>query len=570
MGQSIFMAKDYSELTQEELIDLIYRLEKKRKYGLVWDEEQAPEEVVQNCSKFLPVLKPLEVKGIVNKGLQDHVLIQGDNFHALSVLSYTHKNQIDLIYIDPPYNTGNQEDEEGFVYNDKRVDSDDTYRHSKWLSFMSRRLELSRDLLKDSGFCFISIDEHEFAQLRLVCDQIFGEENFVNFLTWKKRSTGGQVKDGSIITQTEFIFIYAKNKKIGKLNKIDNPNVGTEKWRDFRKSGGQWQRRHRPKQYYPFFFDSKNDGLSLERVRKTDVEIFPLDSKGEEGFWENGVDTATKRLKNGEFKVELIKSGLLKGTYKVKQLEVASDVQNVGNFVDIPSVQGANEIRELGLAFNNAKPLNLIEFILKIASNKESLILDYFAGSGTTGHAVIRLNSIDGGNRQTILCTNNEANVMAPKGISTDVTIPRLIKAANGYKNDKNEYIPGLGGNLRIFETDFVKNSKNRDQIKFDIAEKCAEVLCLKEFTFDLHEEHEDWKIYKKDNKYVAIYFSLLPNNLESLRLAMNTIIGSKILYCFTLDPNGLDFYQFDNWNDIELKDIPQKILDTYKRIFNI
>ena len=349
------MAKDYSELTQEELIDLIYRLEKKRKYGLVWDEEQAPEEVVQNCSKFLPVLKPLEVKGIVNKGLQDHVLIQGDNFHALSVLSYTHKNQIDLIYIDPPYNTGNQEDEEGFVYNDKRVDSDDTYRHSKWLNFMSRRLELSRDLLKDSGFCFISIDEHEFAQLRLVCAQIFGEENFVNFLTWKKRSTGGQVKDGSIITQTEFIFIYAKNKKIGKLNKIDNPNVGTEKWRDFRKSGGQWQRRHRPKQYYPFFFDSKNDGLSLERVRKTDVEIFPLDSKGEEGFWENGVDTATKRLKNGEFKVELIKSGLLKGTYKVKQLEVASDVQNVGNFVDIPSVQGANEIRELGLAFNNAK-----------------------------------------------------------------------------------------------------------------------------------------------------------------------------------------------------------------------
>jgi adenine-specific DNA-methyltransferase len=159
---------------------------------------------------------------------------------------------------------------------------------------------------------------------------------------------------------------------------------------------------------------------------------------------------------------------------------------------------------------------------------------------------------------------------MAPKGISTDVTIPRLIKASNGYKNDKNESIPGLGGNLRIFETDFVKNSKNKDQIKFDIAEKCAEVLCLKEFTFELYAEHEDWKIYKKDNKHVAIYFSLLPNNLESLRLAMNAIIGNKILYCFTLDPNGLDFYQFDNWNDIELKDIPQKILDTYKRIFNI
>jgi adenine-specific DNA-methyltransferase len=565
------MAKDYASLSQDELINLVQRLENKRRYGLVWDEEQVPEAVVLDCLKFLPILKPLPVKGLhVAAEGSDHVLIQGDNYHALSVLSYTHKAAVDLIYIDPPYNTGNQEDEEGFVYNDKRVDHEDSYRHSKWLTFMSHRLELSRDLLKDNGFVFISIDEHEFAQLRLLCDQVFGEDNFINFLTWKKRSTGGQVKDGSIIAQTEFVFIYAKNKRLAKLNKLENPNVGNEKWRDLRKSGGQWQRRYRPKQYFPFFFDLSSGSLLLQRVNKSDIEIFPLDSKGEEGFWENGVDTATTRLSNGEFKAELIKSGMLKGQYKIKQLEVAGAVQNVGNFVDVPSVQGANEIKDLGLKFNNVKPLNLLDFILRIASGKDSTVLDFFAGSGTTGHAVMRLNSEDGGNRRVILCTNNESNVMAPDGICTDVTLPRLIKASAGYKNQKGEEVQGLGGRLRVFETDFVKNSKNRDQIKFDITAKCAEVLSLKEFAFDLHSEGTNWKIYSGTNKYVAMYFSLTSETLEELRQCLLSLDGHKVLYAFTLDPNGFDFYEFSEWVGVEIKDIPQKILDTYKRIFKI
>ena len=566
------MSKDYSALSKDELISLVERLEDKRKYGLVWDEEHLPEKVVLDCRSNLPILKPFKVKNVpLADGEVDHVLIRGDNFHALSVLSFTHRNAIDLIYIDPPYNTGNEEDEEGFVYNDKRVDSDDTYRHSKWLNFLSRRLDLAKDLLTDSGLIFISIDEHEFAQLRLLCDQTFGESNFINFITWKKRSAGGQVKDGSIIAQTEFVFIYAKNKKLAKVNKIENPNVGLEKWRDLRKSGGQWQRRYRPKQYFPFFYDVASNELFLERTKPSQIEIFPLDSKGEEGFWENGVETATSRLKAGEFKAELIKSGALKGQYKIKQLEVAGAEQNVGNFVDVPSVQGANEIREMGLKFNNAKPLNLLEFILKIGSKKDALVLDFFAGSGTTGHAVLRLNRDEGASRRAILCTNNEINVMAPNGICMDVTIPRLFSASNGYKNDKGVEVSGLGGNWRLFTTEFISNDSNKDQVKFDITAECDEMLAIKENAFETIAKNEKWSILGSTNKSVGIYQIPDVSDLPDFRTALEaTNAKKKVAYIFCLDQNGLDMNEFADWQGIEIKEIPQKIIDIYKRIFKL
>lgn len=242
------------DLSREELISLIKKYDSKKKFGLVWEEEKTRETFEQKYFHFVPQLYELKKQRIVTDiNSETNYLIEGDNFFALNLLRYTHWGKIDLIYIDPPYNTGNKEDEEGFVYNDKRVDAEDSFRHSKWLSFMSKRLELARDLLTDSGLIFISIDHNEFAQLRLLCDQIFGEVNFINYLCWKKRSTGGQVKDGSMITQTEFVFIYAKNKSKSKLNKVKNNDAGAEKWRDLRKSGGQWQKKYRPKQFFPFF-----------------------------------------------------------------------------------------------------------------------------------------------------------------------------------------------------------------------------------------------------------------------------------------------------------------------------
>jgi len=175
--------KDYSNLTKDQLLEVIEKLEGKKKYGLVWDEERVPEKVVTDCQDKLPVLTEVKGKEITtDENEPTHILIEGDNYHALSVLNYTHKGKVDLIYIDPPYNTGKANE---WKYNDKYVDENDTYSHSKWASFMFKRLSLAKDLLKDTGVILISIDDNEQAHLKLICDDVFGSNNFVANIIWR-------------------------------------------------------------------------------------------------------------------------------------------------------------------------------------------------------------------------------------------------------------------------------------------------------------------------------------------------------------------------------------------------
>ncbi|MBK6484276.1 MAG: site-specific DNA-methyltransferase [Chitinophagaceae bacterium] len=203
--------KDYSNLTKDQLLEVIEKLEGKKKYGLVWDEERVPEKVVTDCQDKLPVLTEVKGKEITtDENEPTHILIEGDNYHALSVLNYTHKGKIDLIYIDPPYNTGNND----FKYNDKFVDKNDTWRHSKWLTFMSKRLELAKELLTEKGIIFISIDDNEQAQLKLLCNAIFGEENFITNIIWESKTGASDAK--TIDTITEYILVYVKSP--GKTN----------------------------------------------------------------------------------------------------------------------------------------------------------------------------------------------------------------------------------------------------------------------------------------------------------------------------------------------------------------
>jgi adenine specific DNA methylase Mod len=208
--------KDYSNLTKDQLLEVIEKLEGKKKYGLVWDEERVPEKVVTDCQDKLPVLT--EVKGkeiITDENEPTHILIEGDNYHALSVLNYTHKGKVDLIYIDPPYNTGNKD----FTYNDKYVEKEDTWRHSKWLTFMSKRLELAKDLLAEKGVIFISIDDNEIAQLKLLCDAIFGEQNFVANCVRRRRKTQANLAK-NIAPVHEYLLIYSKSIDQLNLNKL--------------------------------------------------------------------------------------------------------------------------------------------------------------------------------------------------------------------------------------------------------------------------------------------------------------------------------------------------------------
>ena len=212
---------NYQDLSKEELLQILEKKDKEiaRKYGIFWDAEKIPEKVVVDCENNLPILERVKEKtinsplegwqtksdGVVSENKQQptHLLIEGDNYHALTVLNYTHKEKIDVIYIDPPYNTGNKD----FTYNDRYVDKEDGYRHSKWLNFMEKRLKLAKKLLTDTGVIFISIDDNEQAQLKLLCDWVFGEQNFIANLIWKKKSTSTNVKNVKISVKNVKILV---------------------------------------------------------------------------------------------------------------------------------------------------------------------------------------------------------------------------------------------------------------------------------------------------------------------------------------------------------------------------
>lgn len=193
-------------LTNEEKSELLGLLRKQKKYGLVWEDK--PEDVEERLRDELPVLIEDAMKAIISDDANapNHILIEGDNLEALTSLAYTHEGKIDVIYIDPPYNTGNKD----FVYNDCIVDKEDSYRHSKWLSFMNKRLRIAKQLLSDRGVIFISIDDNEQAQLKLLCDEVFGNNNFITNIIWQ--STAGSNTGNEIVTTTEYVLVYTANR----------------------------------------------------------------------------------------------------------------------------------------------------------------------------------------------------------------------------------------------------------------------------------------------------------------------------------------------------------------------
>lgn len=346
-----------------------------------------------------------------------NVFIEGDNLEVLKILQKRYHNQIKMIYIDPPYNTGKD-----FVYPDNYKEGLQTYLeytnqadesgrkttsnsevegryHSNWLNMMYPRLKLARNLLSDDGVVFISIDDNELDNLLKLTNEIFGETNHVATFAWKKRGTGGQVAKNAIIKQVEYILLYARSVETLNLSGTKNANEGEEGFRDFRKAGGQWQRKYRPNQFFPFYM-APDGSLSLEYTDGA-IEILPRDSNGVEGFWENGVETTAKRLEQGEFRARETKSG-----WKIQQREIAKATSNAGSFIDIPSTRGTEEIKSLlgSVVFENPKPTELIQYLATIANlGDKEICLDFFAGSASTADAIIKMNAEDGLSRQFIL-----------------------------------------------------------------------------------------------------------------------------------------------------------------------
>ena len=464
-----------------------------KKYGLVWDSEKEPELVVELCKEQLPVLEEDSSKEIkTEKEKPINILIEGDNYHALSVLNYTHKGKVDVIYIDPPYNTGNKD----FIYNDKYVDKEDAYRHSKWLSFMEKRLKLAKNLLKKTGAIFISIDDNELAQLKLLCDEVFGENSLIGIVTVGKGTTTGQdakrfgssadylLVYGMVDFQLGKIAMSEKDKK--RFSKKDEK--GNYSTLQFRKTGNNDKRANRPNLFYALKDPDGND-------------VYPLGPSGYESTWRG--DTKYFQRLERENMIEWIKQG--RGWRPYVKFYLEGRGKSASNlWVDIEGNKKATiELKEFfgERVFSNPKPTDLIKRCITLANVISPLVLDFFAGSGTSAQAVLALNSQDDEDRRFILCTNNENN------ICTDICYPRIEKVITGYKSSKNEKVIGISSNLKYFKTDFIKGEAT-DKNKKMLVDKSAEMLCLKEDCFELVKKDKYFKIFKNyQNKYLGIVY---------------------------------------------------------------
>lgn len=569
------MAKkiDYEKWSKDELIKEITRI-KETTYGLVWHRDlpeekidvlinpdaRTPNEMFPNevAGKPFPVLKESKSKAVEgNSTHPTHLLIEGDNYHSLAVLNFTHQESIDLIYIDPPYNRGVKGGND-FRYNDKFIDSEDPFRHSKWLSFMEKRLKLAKNLLKPEGAIFISIDNTEQAQLRMLCDEIFGEKNFVGALIWRKKEGGGQA-DSYFVTEHEYILVYAKSDKFqwrdeeipvdeAEFNKKDADGsftaVKLAKW------GNTARREDRPKMYFPI---KSPDGKN----------VFPIAPDGGDGRWRVGKKRmemlVDKNLIYWQKKNEkwIPYEKVYFEENEVKKIKERSILFDLATTAD-----GTNELTDIfgkKDIFENPKPTELIKFCLRYGAGDDATILDFFAGSGTTGQAVSKLNQEDEGSRRFILCTNNEND------ICTEVCYPRVSKVLKGYKNAKGEKIDGLGGSLKYYTTAFVE-AEPSDKNKRKLVNESTEMLCIKEAAFELVKEGTDFKIFKNSDKYLGIIFH--EDAIDDYKKTIKKIEGHFNTYVFSLgdEPHEQEFS--DMKEKVSLCAIPEVILKVYREIF--
>lgn len=578
------MVKDYSKLEKDDLLKVIEKLESRKKYGLIWDEEKTKEQFEKESENALPVLKEIKSKEIkTDSAKPTNILIEGDNYHALSVLNYTHQGRVDVIYIDPPYNTGKND----FKYNDSWIDENDAYRHSKWLSFISKRLRLAKLLLKDDGIILVSIDDNEMAQLKMLCDEIFGEHNRLSTHHIQVRYGNKSLNEKKDFQELiEYALIYAKDKYFFEANKI-REDYNLQKFnleiKELKKPDKSLE--INGKKVDIFLADSysisKNKEGNIDLFKETWLSGSIYSGTGHGKTYQkivenrvktDGLSTLYKIYGLGEdglgfrYMINPQRESSSRGKMFTKvPLEKREALENgnldtlkpIINFYDF-SPDFGNIRHEGGVALNSGKkPVKMLEQFINYHKNRNAIVLDFFAGSGSTAHAVLALNKQDGGDRCFIICTNNEEN------ICTDVCYPRVKNVMKGYQS-----VEGFGGNLKYYKTAFVKNSISRDDLKIRITRECTEMLCLREGIFEETKKKADYRIFEQNGRVMAVYYALEQDGLTELKKDLDKTSGDKMLYCFTLDPLGLDKEDFEDWDNVSLEPIPQKILGIYEQIY--
>ncbi|MFZ2970033.1 MAG: site-specific DNA-methyltransferase, partial [Minisyncoccia bacterium] len=379
--------KDYSKLEKDDLLKVIEKLESRKKYGLVWDEEKTKEQFEKESENALPVLKEVKGKEIkTDPSKPTNILIEGDNYHALSVLNYTHQGKIDVIYIDPPYNTGNK----SWKYNNDFVEKEDAFRHSKWLSFMSKRIRIAKNLLPDNGIIVIAIDDYEHHTLRLLMDEIFGEENRLGTIA-VVHNPRGRNDDKYFASMHEYMLVYAKNNtfakvgyfeltddEIDKYNKTDDISAYNET--SFMRTGNNSTRDTRPKLFYPIYYSTKGNKLSLEKAKDT-IELLPINEAGEEKTWRWGKQTFEELcdtellVRNVKGKYRIFKKRRISNIVGTKPKTVWYDPRYDASTYGIMLLQNIFCRKDV---FPYPKSFYTTQDIIRLISKKDSVVLDFF------------------------------------------------------------------------------------------------------------------------------------------------------------------------------------------------
>lgn len=548
-------------ITDEKILTSLSMIENeltKKKYGLIWEEHE--ERVDKELETQIPTFEEIKDKEIVsNPDEKFNFLLEGDNLHSLYLLEKTHKEKIDVIYIDPPYNTGSKD----FIYNDKIIDDEDGYKHSKWLSFMNKRLQMAQRLLSDTGVIFISIDDNEIAQLKLLCDTIFNEINRISIHHVQVRYAEKSLADGkSVKPVMEYVLVYAKDINKFKLNLpkeeytdasflyeieelssgviVKDGNVTMQVFKP-----GEWQIKKKNESSQNLLKETWVSGtiyskMSYGQVVKRYIEpryssdglgcLYKVIGRGDDGL---GYRYYVGPSKKGSTRCKMYSGMPLSRVDEIKS--------NGGSFREVPISNLINYAADFGnirhegnMTFNSGKkPVKMLKELINYHPNKNAVVLDFFAGSGSTAQAVLELNKEDNGKRQFILCTNNENN------ICEEITYKRIKNVITGYgkynplksnlKYYRCTYIPRINTETEDLHNNLLINIKNLIQLENGI-------------------EIDDNKIRVYLNEDELDRFS---TNEEELEICEKIYISSDIL--LTSEQENI----FEN-NNIEVYIIPE------------
>jgi adenine-specific DNA-methyltransferase len=424
-------------------------------------------------------------------GKSENLILEGDNLEALKALMPFYYGKIKCIYIDPPYNTGNEK----WVYNDKvnspkikewlgrtvGPEGEDLCRHDKWLCMMYPRLKLLRDLLSEDGLIFISIDDNEQCNLKMIMDEIFGSDNFIGLISIKS-TPGGRQSSKDLAIVGDYMLLYSKTEKakilglplsqkyLEQYSKKDE--YGKYLTERLRQHGVAEKREDVPSLYFPIFYNEKENKICTIKKRGYNIKVLPILPEGGDGRW---IWSKTK-IENNKHLVE-IRKVKRNGKYiydaffkKYLQQEMKSKLPSIWPESDFRTEIGTKELKEIfggRKLFSYPKPVITIKRVILSCVSDGDIILDSFAGSGTTAHAILDLNKEDGGNRKFIL-------VELEKDIAKKITAERMKRVIKGYsykKNNKEKVrVKGLGGGFEYVELGdplFDKNGMINEKVSY-------------------------------------------------------------------------------------------------------